>query len=120
MKALYITGTLVFTTFLIHSQEGVIQIQQDPVLNELVELYKDARTQNSYYQIQLGFGSLEMARKLQADAAAIFPQWPPRLEFEHTTYRVRIGQFYNILDAERNFRLVRRQFPQAILLRPEE
>lgn len=120
MKSLYLTVFLVFTTCILHAQDGIIRIEQDPMLNELVELYKEAQTPKSFYQIQLGFGKLKKAKELKAEADALFPQWPARIEFEHTTYRVRIGQFYDILEAEKNFRSVRRKFPQAILLRPEE
>jgi len=120
MKKIYLPVIIAFTTVALHAQEGVIHIEQDPALNELIELYKEARTSNSFYQVQLGFGKLELAKELKAEADALFPKWPARIVFEHTTYRVRLGEFQNILDAERNFREIRKKFPQAILLRPEE
>ena len=37
------------------SQEGTITIEQNPEIEQLVEIYKSANTNSGYYQIQVGF-----------------------------------------------------------------
>tara|TARA_B100001093_G_scaffold520445_1_gene616009 strand:- start:16034 stop:16567 length:534 start_codon:yes stop_codon:yes gene_type:complete len=84
----------------------------------LFENYTLLRTQESSYQIQLGFGSYTKAQGLLKQANQIFGEFESRIEFQTPTYRVRLGNFNDRLEAERIFAEVRKKFPSAILIKP--
>lgn len=102
-----------------YAQEGTIYIEQDPNLAQLVEIYKEVRSETDFYQIQVGFGTYEQARKLKSKVEIDFPGWYSKIEFLSPTYRVRLGKFYNSLEAQRKYREVRRKYPNAVLLEPD-
>ncbi len=69
------------------------------------------------YRIQIYAGNL----RTEADDAKLFvyqnyPELIPYIAFTSPTYRVKIGDFMNRLDAERYLRQVKQQFASAIIL----
>jgi hypothetical protein len=69
------------------------------------------------YRIQVYAGNL----RTDADAAKLFvyqnyPELLPYIAFTSPTYRVKIGDFMNKLDADRYLQQVRQQFMSAIIL----
>ncbi|MEM8998829.1 MAG: SPOR domain-containing protein [Bacteroidota bacterium] len=104
---------------LARGQEGVIYIQQNEHIDELVKIYGMANSKSEFYQIQVGFGSYQKAQNLKAKIDLDFPDWYSKIEFESPTYRVRLGKFKNKLEAERKFLEVRKKYPNAMLLKPE-
>lgn len=119
MKApIYIT-LLLFFVQLANAQEGTINIKQDPKINQLVEVYKGINSKAEFYQIQVGFGSYQKAQDLKSQVEIDFPDWYSKIEFQEPTYRVRLGKFRDKLEAERKFIEVRKKYPAAMLLRPE-
>ena len=117
--------TLVNTIFLIsfglctYAQEGTITIEQDPKINTLLDVYKKVNSQENYYQIQVGFGSYQKAQNLKSQVEVDFPGWYSKIEFQEPTYRVRLGKFKDELLAQRKFLEVRKKYPNAMLLKPE-
>ena len=117
--------TLVFTLFFlfiavhIHAQEGVVTIEQDPRIEQLVKVYNKVNSNKGFYQIQVGFGSYEKAQNLKSQVDIDFPGWYSKIEFQEPTYRVRLGKFQDPLEAERRFIEVRKKYPSAMLLKPE-
>ena len=117
MKRTIITVfTVVLTTFAF-GQKGEVNIEQDPKISRLLEVYKTANSNRDHYTIQIGFGSYEEAEKLKSDAEIDFPQWRAKIVFDSPTYRVRIGKFESKLEAERNFIEVREKYPQSLILK---
>ncbi len=113
--SLLLLSSLVYT----HAQEGVVTIEQNPKIDQLVKVYNKVNSTRGYYQIQVGFGSYEKAQNLKSQVDIDFPGWYSKIEFQEPTYRVRLGKFQNPLEAERRFREVRKKYPSAMLLKPE-
>ncbi|MBS9460830.1 SPOR domain-containing protein [Flagellimonas sp. 389] len=101
------------------AQEGSITIEQDPRIDELVKRYSEVNSKTDFYQIQVGFGSYQKAKNLKAKVDIDFPTWYSKIEFESPTYRVRLGKFKTKLEAERKYLEVRKKYPDAMLLKPE-
>ncbi|RDY58938.1 SPOR domain-containing protein [Flagellimonas nanhaiensis] len=119
MKApVFIIFLLGFTLGL-SGQEGTVTIEQDPKIDELIELYTEVNSKAKFYQIQVGFGSYQKAQKLKSEVDVDFPGWYSKIEFESPTYRVRLGKFKTKLEAERKYLEVRKKYPDAMLLKPE-
>lgn len=87
-------------------------------MKALFDNYASLRTQESSYQIQLGFGSYTKAQDLLKQANEVFGEFESRIEFQTPTYRVRLGNFNDRLEAERIFAEIRKKFPSAILIKP--
>ena len=120
MKKLIITVITVGFTAFSFAQKGVVTVEQDPKINQLLEVYKSANSNRDYYTIQIGFGTYKEAEKLQQDVNIDFPQWKSKIVFDSPTYRVRIGRFKTKLEAERNFLDVREKYPQSIILKTKK
>lgn len=103
----------------VSAQEGTVSIQQDPKIDELIKLYTEVNSKAEFYQIQVGFGSYEKAQNLKSQVDIDFPGWYSKIEFESPTYRVRLGKFKTKLEAERKYLEVRKKYPDAMLLKPE-
>ncbi len=101
------------------AQEGTVAIQQDPKIDQLLELYTEVNSKAEFYQIQVGFGNYQKAQDLKNQVDIDFPEWYSKIEFESPTYRVRLGKFRTKLEAERKFLEVRKKYPDAMLLKPE-
>ncbi|MEX0315048.1 MAG: SPOR domain-containing protein [Allomuricauda sp.] len=113
---------VLFASFSVHvcAQEGNINIEQDSRIDELLKLYAEVNSKSDFYQIQVGFGSYQKAQNLKTKVDIDFPGWYSKIEFESPTYRVRLGKFKTKLEAERKYLEVRKKYPKAILLKPEE
>ncbi len=101
-------------------QKGVVTIEQDPKITQLLDVYKKVNSEANYYTIQVGFGSYSEAEKLKQDVEIDFPQWKAKIVFDSPTYRVRVGRFKSKLEAERHFIEVREKYPQSLILKPEK
>lgn len=119
MKTLVNTALLISLGVSLHAQEGTITIEQDPKINTLLNVYKKVNSQENYYQIQVGFGSYQKAQNLKSQVEVDFPGWYSKIEFQEPTYRVRLGKFKDELLAQRKFLEVRKKYPNAMLLKPE-
>jgi hypothetical protein len=119
MKICYLSlFAILFSTQVIYSQNGQVYIEQEPELTHLLSIYKKGNTDPKVYTIQVGFGNFATADKLKSEIELEYPDWPVNLVFDSPTYRVHLGRFHNVLDAEREFLEVRKKYPGAILLRP--
>ncbi len=119
------SSKLLFACVLVYStmafgQQGTVTIEQDPELARLLEVYRITNSQINFYTIQVGFGTYEEAEELKDLVQIDFPQWKPKIIFDSPTYRVRIGNFRTKLEAERKFLEVRKKYPAALILKPEQ
>ncbi len=119
LKTSIITVVISFFCLSLTAQEGVVRIQQDPKIDQLLKVYKKVNSEKGYYQIQVGFGNYEKALQLKSQVETDFPRWYSKIEFQEPTYRVRLGKFSDKLEAERKFEEVRKKYPNAMLLDPE-
>jgi hypothetical protein len=116
-------GTIVLFACLTHigyAQGARVNIEQDQKIDQLLEIYKSALSNNEYYRIQVGFGDYAKAQNIKASVEQDFPDLPSKIDFDSPTYRVRVGRFNSKLDAERKFIEVRVKYPDAMLLKPKK
>jgi len=117
-----ISTLLVFACFshFGYAQSANVEIQQDPKIDQLLEIYKSSLSNNEYYRIQVGFGNYAKAQRIKANVEEDFPELASKIDFDSPTYRVRVGRFTSRLDAERKFNEVRIKYPDAMLLKPKK
>ena len=120
MKSFVFVGITCLLSVFSYAQQGKVTIQQDKKIADLMEVYKEVNSNAEYYRIQVGFGTLSKAESIKMQVDIDFPELPSKIDFDSPTYRVRIGQFKNKLDAERKFLEVREKYPDALLLAPKK
>ncbi len=120
MKAIFIIMSMTFCLGTALAQKGQIKIEQDQKINTLLDAYKALNENTDYYRIQVGFGSFDKAQKIKSEVEIDFPDLPSKIDFDSPTYRVRVGQFKNRLEAERKYNEVRQKYPDAMLLKPKK
>ncbi|WP_394973508.1 SPOR domain-containing protein [uncultured Croceitalea sp.] len=117
MKTHIFTVLLLFFSFFSFGQEGTITIEQDPKIDQLVDIYKEANINSGYYQIQVGFRSSDNdAQRLLEQVEIDFPGWYSTIKFNQPTYRIRLGKFKTKMEAQRRLIKVREKYPNAFLL----
>ncbi len=119
MKTLVYTAILTCFSLWTQAQEGNINIEQDQKIDTLIKVYNTVNSKVDYYHIQVGFGSYQKAQNLKSKVDIDFPGWYSKIEFKEPTYRVRLGKFKDQLQAQRKFQEVRKKYPNAMLLKPE-
>ena len=103
-----------------YAQDAIVNIEQNPKIDQLLEIYKSSLSNNEYYRIQVGFGNYAKAQAIKANVEEDFPDLSSKIDFDSPTYRVRVGRFTSRLDAERKFNEVRIKYPDAMLLKPKK
>ena len=103
--------------FGLHAQRGQVSIDQNPEIDRLLDIYKEAKANADYFTIQVGFGAYDFAEELRDEVSIEFPEYKPNIVFDSPTYRVHIGKFSTRMEAEKKFLEVRRKFPGALLLK---
>ena len=121
IKRILISSVILLGTGnLVHAQRGQVAIDQEPGIDRLLAIYEKSISEAGFYTIQVGFVRQDdLARELKEEVEIEFPQWRASIIFDSPTYRVQIGRFKDRLEAEREYREVRKKYPGALLLRPE-
>ena len=74
--------------------------------------------ENDYYAIQLYNGNYKVAKKILSEFKIKFPEWESILSFETPNYKIRVGNFKEFLEASKKLDYIRKLYPSAFLLKP--
>lgn len=89
-------------------------------LDSLLDSIAVNNQQIKYYQgytIQVYTGnSSDEANKVKSEVYRILPNSRPRVTYDLPNYKVKVGKYYNRLEANENFAMIRRKFGSAILV----
>ena len=105
----------------IFGQSKNFDIEIDEELKKLLSLKILVNKKNyekNYYAIQIYNGNYEKAKMTLYDFKKKFPDWETSLSFETPNYKVRVGNFKEFLDASKKLEFIRKSYPSAFLLRP--
>ena len=104
----------------IFGQSKNLDIEMSEEIKKLLSLKvlvnKD-KYENNYYAIQLYNGNYEKAKKIQIEFKNKFPEWESNLSFETPNYKVRVGNFKELIEASRKLDFIRKLYPSAFLLK---
>ncbi|PVW17280.1 SPOR domain-containing protein [Marixanthomonas spongiae] len=104
------------------AQQGTVTIEQDPKITTLLQLKKGLEKDNrlsSGYTIQLYYGELNKANSIIRRYRGIYGTWPASIEYETPNYKVWVGSFSDRLDADRALIEIKKAFPSAFILKPQ-
>lgn len=116
-------GKVELNPYLQSQPEGELSVYQDSRIDDMVNrhvLGNMARKGMDGYRIQVYFGSgargREEAYEANAKALSHFPDMKVYIIYQHTYYKVRLGDFRNRIEAFCQFREIRRRFPNAYIV----
>ena len=87
------------------------------LIERKVEINKEVFT-SQYYAIQLYYGNYTAAKNILNKFTTAFPDWETELSFETPNYKVRVGRFKNLNLANQKLEEIRKIYPSAFLLEP--
>lgn len=101
------------------SQEGQINIEQDPMIAELLTVKSEMTKNNAFgerYKIQIFYGSNGDANKVLQEFKEEHPDWLINITYQAPNYKVWVGDFRNRLEADRAFLKIKDSFGSAFIL----
>ena len=116
-----ITGVFIVLSSTTRGQEKPSKIETSPEVKALIERKIEiniAVFENQYYAIQLYYGNNTAANRILKDFKSNFPDWEAELSFETPNYKVRVGKFKDFLKGNKRLEELRKQYPNAFLLEP--
>lgn len=109
----------VFCSQNIIAQDGVVIVNQDPEIGELLELKKEVNRRASNFKIQIYNGSHEGAKNAR-EKFRQFYGWSMTTEYETPNYKIWVGNFETRLEADRALVRVKKKFSNAFVFRPKK
>ena len=112
-----------FITSSVFGQENNQSINQDSSITKLLKLrteYNKKVFESSFYTIQIYYGDLSEADSILKVFSEEFKEIETSLIFETPNYKVRVGNFKNIIDASKNLENIKRKFLGAFILKNDE
>jgi hypothetical protein len=120
LKVLF--SILVFSNFnTLFAQE--VTVTQDPKLEQLLNEKRKVNasiTINNQYKIQVFNGSSEESKKTLIQFKKENKNYDATIVFSTPIYKVWVGNFKTRIEAERNLNILKKKYPNAILIKPNK
>ena len=120
LKVLF--SILVFSNFnTLFAQE--VTVTQDPKLEQLLNEKRKVNasiTINNQYKVQVFNGSSEESKKTLIQFKKENKNYDATIVFSTPIYKVWVGNFKTRIEAERNLNILKKKYPNAILIKPNK
>jgi len=103
-----------------NAQQGTVTVDQDPRIDELIELRKKLDDKSDRYRIQIFSGDRTRAENKRANFGKYFSQYYTKLVYETPNYKIWVGSFRTRLEADRALIKVKKKFPNAFIFKPQK
>ncbi|MDB4014979.1 SPOR domain-containing protein [Flavobacteriaceae bacterium] len=105
----------------VFGQDTLVQINQDSKIEQLVAIKKELDSERynaQYFAIQLYYGNYTAALNIIKGFSKKFEEIETSLVFETPNYKVRVGRFKDINKANILLEEIKKIYPGAFLLEP--
>ncbi len=120
-KKLFFATVIFLISISSFSQNGKIQLNQDPKLTELMKLKKEVNQEDftsGQYTIQVYNGTYEKGTELMKMLIVENEFKDIIFSFETPYYKVRIGKYVSKIKAVKELKNIKKKFPSAFILKP--
>ena len=100
-----------------------ITVTQDPKIEQLLSEKRKVNssiTINNPFKIQIFNGSSEESKKILIQFKKENKDYDATIVFSTPIYKVWIGNFKSRIEAERNLNLIKKKYPNAIIIKPNK
>ncbi len=89
----------------------------EKLLNEKRKINSSLNVDNRY-KIQIFKGNDEESKKHYLDFKKSYPEYDATIVFFTPEYRVYVGNYKSRIEATRNFEILKKSYPKALLIKP--
>ena len=114
------TAFFLLFNIVVIAQTGVVNVNQDPQIDELLELKKEVNKKSKNFKIQIYNGSKVGAENAQSTFRKYYSGWPASLEYETPNYKIWVGNFETRLEADRALLHIKKKFAHAFIFKPKK
>jgi len=123
LKTLCLSISLTLVTSVLFAQQGVVTVNQNAEIPALLELKKQINTEDedsNRYKIQIYSGLRPAAESAENRFDSAFNSWSSKLLYQEPNYKVWVGSFRTRIEADRAFIKIKKEFPNAFILKPKK
>ena len=105
------------------AQDAKITVSEDPKFENLLKEKRrinSSITVNDRYKIQIFNGDSETSKKTLTDFKKQYKNFDGTIIFNTPFYKVWIGNFKTRIEAERNLTEIKKNYPNALLIKPNK
>ncbi len=118
LKALFIILLMPTSNHTLAQNTTVVQDQKfEQLLNEKRK-YNSGILQSNTYKIQIFSGASEESKNNLISFKKEFKNFDSTIIFNTPNYKVIVGNFKTRIESEKNINLIRKKYPNAILIKP--
>ena len=103
------------------SQQSSSTVVIDQKIKDIIAVKKalnQTQFETQYYAIQLYYGNYTAAQRIATAFKEAYPTWEAKVDFDSPNYKVRVGRFKELSIAQQKLELIRKEYPAAFLLEP--
>ncbi|MDI1257458.1 MAG: SPOR domain-containing protein [Flavobacterium sp.] len=107
----------------LHAQDAKITVSEDPKFENLLKEKRrinSSITVNDRYKIQIFNGDSETSKKTLNDFKKQYKNFDGTIIFNTPFYKVWVGNFKTRIEAERNLTDIKKNYPNALLIKPNK
>ncbi len=100
-----------------------VTTNQDPKFEQLLNEKRKINasiTINNRYKIQIFNGNNETSKKALIDFKKDFKNYDATIIFSTPAYKVWVGNFKTRIEAEKNLEIIKKKYPNAIIIKPNK
>lgn len=102
-----------------YAQNGNVIINKDKKIEKIIELKKEVNKNSKNLSIQIFSGSKKKSIDVLESYINLFNDSTAKLIYETPNYKVWVGNFNTMLEADRFLIKIRKEFPEAFIFRPK-
>ena len=99
-------------------QNGELIINMDTTLVKLIEIKKEVNSEIENFKIQIFNGSRNEAENIISEYKILYNDSSAIIRYEAPNYKIWIGNYYTLIEAERGILKVRKKYPNAFIFKP--
>ena len=100
------------------SQNGELIINMDTTLVKLIEIKKEVNSEIENFKIQIFNGSRNEAENIISEYKILYNDSSAIIRYEAPNYKIWIGNYYTLTEAEKVILEVRKKYPNAFIFKP--
>ena len=117
-KPIFLCFVLLIFSIDLFSQDGKVIINMDTTLVKLIELKKEVNSEIENYKIQIFNGSRDQAKNTISEYKIAYNDSSAIIKYEAPNYKIWIGNYYTLIEAEKQILEVRKKYPNAFIFKP--